>query len=248
MVKEARYIYFIDCFSVYMRKYRGEGLMQIAIDGPAGAGKSSVAREVARRLGLICLDTGAMYRALTLKALGEGTDFNNGKLLGELVHRCDLKTDYDDIKGTLIYLDGENVTDKIRSPQVNKKVSLVAKSPEVRKELVFLQRALAGNSDGIVMEGRDIGTNVLVNADYKFFLTASLEERAKRRWLEMKEKGLDIDFEDILEEIASRDRIDQERAEAPLKIAPEALIIDTTAYTLEESIKKVLEAIGSEGS
>jgi cytidylate kinase len=217
--------------------------MRIAIDGPAGAGKSSVAREVARRLELKCLDTGAMYRAITLKALKEGIDITNSKLLGELARNCDMETEYDNKEGTLIYLDGENVTEKIRSPRVNKNVSIVAKSPELRRELVFLQRKLAEKSGGIVMEGRDIGTNVLINADYKFFLSASLEERAKRRWLEMKAKGLDVNYEDLLKEIAMRDRIDQEREESPLKIAPEAQIIDTTPYTLEEVIEKVLDAI-----
>ncbi|RJX23674.1 MAG: (d)CMP kinase [Dethiobacter sp.] len=217
--------------------------MQIAIDGPAGAGKSSVAREVGRRLGLKCLDTGAMYRAVTWKALKEGIDITNGKLLGQLVRDCNMETEYNDKKGTLIYLDGENVTEKIRSPRVNKNVSIVARSPELRRELVFLQRKLAEKSDGIVMEGRDIGTNVLINADYKFYLCASLEERAKRRWLEMEAKGVDVVFEDLIKEIAMRDRIDQEREESPLAIASEAQIIDTTSYTLEEVVEKVLEIV-----
>lgn len=217
--------------------------MQIAIDGPAGAGKSSVAREVARRLAFKCLDTGAMYRAVTLQALKKGIDLGNGKLLVELVRSCKLEAEYNDQEGTLIYLDGENVTAEIRSPLVNQNVSVVAKSPELRRELVFLQRELAEKSNGIVMEGRDIGTNVLVNADYKFFLTASPDERTRRRWLEMNNKGLDVSFEELYKEIALRDRIDQEREEAPLKIAPEALVIDTTPYTLEEVVEKVLSVI-----
>lgn len=217
--------------------------MQIAIDGPAGAGKSSVAREVARRLAFKCLDTGAMYRAVTLQALKKGIDLSNGKLLVELVRSCKLEVEYNDQEGTLIYLDGENVTAEIRSPLVNQNVSVVAKSPELRRELVFLQRELAEKSNGIVMEGRDIGTNVLVNADYKFFLTASPDERTRRRWLEMRAKGLDVSFEELYKEIALRDRIDQEREEAPLKIAPEALVIDTTPYTLEEVVEKVLSVI-----
>lgn len=217
--------------------------MQIAIDGPAGAGKSSVAREVARRLAFTCLDTGAMYRAVTLQALKKGIDLSNGKLLVELVRSCKLEVEYNDQEGTLIYLDGENVTAEIRSPLVNQNVSVVAKSPELRRELVFLQRELADKSNGIVMEGRDIGTNVLVNADYKFFLTASPDERTRRRWLEMRAKGLDVSFEELYKEIALRDRIDQEREEAPLKIAPEALVIDTTPYTLEEVVEKVLSVI-----
>lgn len=217
--------------------------MQIAIDGPAGAGKSSVAREVARRLAFKCLDTGAMYRAVTLQALKKGIDLGNGKLLVELVRSCKLEVEYNDQEGTLIYLDGENVTAEIRSPLVNQNVSVVAKSPELRRELVFLQRELAEKSNGIVMEGRDIGTNVLVNADYKFFLTASPDERTRRRWLEMSAKGQDVSFEELYKEIALRDRIDQEREEAPLKIAPEALVIDTTPYTLEEVVEKVLSVI-----
>jgi cytidylate kinase len=217
--------------------------MQIAIDGPAGAGKSSVAREVARRLAFKCLDTGAMYRAVTLQALKKGIDLSNGKLLVELVRSCKLEVEYNDQEGTLIYLDGENVTAEIRSPLVNQNVSVVAKSPELRRELVFLQRELAEKSNGIVMEGRDIGTNVLVNADYKFFLTASPDERTRRRWLEMSAKGQDVSFEELYKEIALRDRIDQEREEAPLKIAPEALVIDTTPYTLEEVVEKVLSVI-----
>lgn len=217
--------------------------MQIAIDGPAGAGKSSVAREVARRLAFTCLDTGAMYRAVTLQALKKGIDLSNGKLLVELVRSCKLDAEYNDQEGTLIYLDGENVTAEIRGPLVNQNVSVVAKSPELRRELVFLQRELADKSNGIVMEGRDIGTNVLVNADYKFFLTASPDERTRRRWLEMRAKGLDVSYEELYKEIALRDRIDQEREEAPLKIAPEALVIDTTPYTLEEVVEKVLSVI-----
>ena len=217
--------------------------MQIAIDGPAGAGKSSVAREVARRLAFKCLDTGAMYRAVTLQALKKGIDLSNGKLLVELIRSCKLEVEYNDQEGTLIYLDGENVTEEIRSPLVNQNVSVVAKSSELRRELVLLQRELADKSNGIVMEGRDIGTNVLVNADYKFFLTASPDERTRRRWLEMRAKGLDVSFEELYKEIALRDRIDQEREEAPLKIAPEALVIDTTPYTLEEVVEKVLSVI-----
>jgi cytidylate kinase len=151
--------------------------------------------------------------------------------------------EYNDQEGTLIYLDGENVTAEIRGPLVNQNVSVVAKSPELRRELVFLQRELADKSNGIVMEGRDIGTNVLVNADYKFFLTASPDERTRRRWLEMSAKGQDVSFEELYKEIALRDRIDQEREEAPLKIAPEALVIDTTPYTLEEVVEKVLSVI-----
>ncbi|NMB35581.1 MAG: (d)CMP kinase [Firmicutes bacterium] len=214
--------------------------MQIAIDGPAGAGKSSVAKEVARKLGLKCLDTGAMYRAITLQALSEGIDLNDDQLLGELARRCQLEIKIDDQMDTLIYLGGEDVTEKIRDPEINQHVSIVARSPALRKELVFLQRKIAGENNGIIMEGRDIGSNVLVDADYKIFLDASPEERARRRWLEIKEKGRAVNFENILKEIANRDRLDRSRKEAPLKIAPGAEIIDTTACNLAEVVEKVL--------
>ncbi|HHT45997.1 MAG TPA: (d)CMP kinase [Firmicutes bacterium] len=217
--------------------------MQIAIDGPAGAGKSSVAKEVACRMNLKCLDTGAMYRAITYKALKENIDINDGKKLSELVRKCNMEIDYHKERGTLIILDGEDVTEKIRSPEVNHHVSLVAKIPELRKELVLLQKKVAEKSGGIVMEGRDIGTNVLTGADFKFFLYADIKERAKRRWLEMKAKENNVLLDEILEEIAMRDRIDQEREESPLRIAPGAHVIDTTPYSLAEVVELVLEYI-----
>jgi CMP/dCMP kinase len=217
--------------------------MQIAIDGPAGAGKSSIAKEVARRMNLNYLDTGAMYRAVTLKALKEGIDVHNSERMGKLAKDCKLSVKYNEIEGTLIFLDGEDVTGEIRSSKVNQHVSIVASSPELRKELVFLQRRVADESGGIVMEGRDIGTNVLTGADFKFFIYASIEERAKRRWLEMKSKGMEMDFNELLGEIATRDRLDEERKASPLKIADGAEVIDTTNYSLEEAIRAVLDFI-----
>ncbi len=219
--------------------------MQIAIDGPAGAGKSSVAKEVARRLGLVYLDTGAMYRAITLKALNEGVDVNDGQMLSHLTKNCKLEVVYDDNLGNRIVMDGDDITEEIRAPRVNQKVSMVAKSPEVRKELVHLQRAIAKKTGGIIMEGRDIGTNVLTGAPFKFFLSADVEERARRRWLEMKEKNVEVPFEELLEEIAMRDRIDQEREDDPLRAAPDACVIDTTAFSFEEVVQKLLEMIRS---
>ncbi|MGI5876784.1 MAG: (d)CMP kinase [Dethiobacteria bacterium] len=219
--------------------------MQIAIDGPAGAGKSSVAKEVARSLGLKYLDTGAMYRAITLKALREGVDLNDNKALVELVRSSHLDIKNDEKRGNLVYLDGEDVSVSIRSPAVNANVSVVAKSPALRKELVLIQKKIAEESNGIVMEGRDIGTNVIADADYKFFLLADLEERARRRWLELKEMKMELPLEDLLKQIAMRDRIDQERKDSPLKIAPDAVVIDTTFFTLNEVINKVLSVINN---
>ncbi len=217
--------------------------MQIAIDGPAGAGKSSVAKEIAHRLGLKYLDTGAMYRSITFIALREGIDPNNGALLAEAAHNCKLEISYDNQIGNRIFIDGKEITAEIRSPEINKFVSVVSKCPELRKEMVFLQKKVAEKSDGIVMEGRDIGTNVLENADYKFFLFASLEERSRRRWKEMNKKGTEISIDEVMSEIAMRDRIDQEREASPLTISPEAEIIDTTPYSLDEVVEKLLSSI-----
>ncbi len=219
--------------------------MQIAIDGPAGAGKSSVAKEVARRLGLKYLDTGAMYRSITLKALKEGIYLHDGTLLAKAARRCNLEITYDEAAGNRIYLDGRDVTSEIRSSEINKHVSIVSKSPELRHELVFLQKKVAENSGGIVMEGRDIGTNVLEDADFKFFIFASLEERSRRRWEEMKAGGIVLPFNNVMEEIARRDSIDQEREASPLTIAPGAEVIDTTPYTLEEVVEIILKHIKS---
>jgi len=217
--------------------------VQIAIDGPAGAGKSSVAREVARRLGLKYLDTGAMYRSITYKALQEGIDFSNGALLAEIARRCNIEICYDEAAGNRIFVDGKDITAEIRSPEINKHVSVVSKSPELRSELVFLQKKVADKSRGIVMEGRDIGTNVLKDADFKFFIYASLEERSRRRWKEMQEKGTILSFDEVMKEIAMRDRLDQEREFSPLTVAPGAKVIDTTPYSLDEVVEKILNHI-----
>jgi len=217
--------------------------MKIAIDGPAGAGKSSVAREVARRLGFKYLDTGAMYRAITFYALEEGVNLQDEDALASLTHHCVLEIKDDEQKGNLIMLNGKDITEEIRQPLVNQYVSIVAASSGVRRELVNLQRKTALKCRDIVMEGRDIGTNVLVDADFKFYISASVEERAKRRWLEMCEKKMEIAFTDLLNEISMRDRIDQERADSPLRISPDACVIATTLYSLTEVVEKVLAAI-----
>ncbi|HHU76903.1 MAG TPA: (d)CMP kinase [Firmicutes bacterium] len=222
--------------------------MQIAIDGPAGAGKSSVAKEVARRLGLKYLDTGAMYRSITLKALREGICLHNGTLLAEIARKCNLEIGYDEILGNRIFLDGKDITPEIRSPEINKHVSIVSKSPELRHELVLLQKRVAKKSSGIVMEGRDIGTKVLENANIKFYIFASLEERSRRRWKEMKAAGVVLPFNDVMKEIAMRDSIDEKRDVSPLTIARDAVVIDTTHYSQEEVIEKILNFIKDKSS
>ena len=218
-------------------------MTQIAIDGPAGAGKSSVARKVASRLGLQYLDTGAMYRSITFLAIHKDIDFNNGEEIAEAARRCNLEIRFDETAGSLIRLDGEDITDEIRSSEINKHVSVISQHPEVRDVLVLLQQRIADKSSDIVMEGRDIGTNVLKQADYKFFVSASIDERARRRWQEMLNKGVNVPLDDVKAEIAMRDRIDQGREVSPLSVAKDAKVIDTTLYTEDEVVEKILDSI-----
>ncbi len=219
--------------------------MQIAIDGPAGSGKSSVAREVARLLKLTYLDTGAMYRAVTWKALQNNVDVGDEEALTALARNSGMDIKVDEEQGNLIFWGEQDISREIRHPDVNKNVSVVAKSSLLRKELVSLQRKIAGNADGIVMEGRDIGSNVLPEADYKFYLTAQVDERARRRWKEMNEKNMQLNysFEELVEEIAARDLIDQKRNDSPLLIAPGAHVFDTTSYSFQEVVEKVIKIV-----
>jgi CMP/dCMP kinase len=212
---------------------------QIAIDGPAGAGKSTVARELARRLDLKYLDTGAMYRAVTLKVLREGTDLNDHKALAEML----LKTEIRLGSGKEVYLDDEDVTEAIRSPEVNDLVSPVAAISIVRQRLVLLQQQIAAETEGIIMEGRDIASKVLPDADFKFYIDASLEERSKRRGKEQKEKGINLTLQEVSTEITKRDIIDSQREDSPLMVAPDAVVIDTTEMDIEEVVKEIIRII-----
>jgi len=214
----------------------------IAIDGPAGAGKSTISKIIAKELGFIYIDTGAMYRAVGLKAVRE--NLNTSKDIAEIVDM--IKDIIVEIKhgehNQLIFLDGEDVTLQIRTPEVSIAASDVSAIPEVRIKLVDLQRKLAEN-DNVVMDGRDIGSNVLPNAMVKVFLTASTQERAKRRYDELIEKGTECDFDTVKSDIEYRDTNDSNRAFAPLKIADGAIVIDTSGNTLEESINLLLKTI-----
>lgn len=214
----------------------------IAIDGPAGAGKSTVARQVAKRLGYLYIDTGAMYRALTWKALQKGINPADERALTDLAAATSLEFKKVSPEEIAIFCDGHNVTKEIRSPEVSQQVSIVAAFPGVREQLVRLQRRMAAGG-GIVMDGRDIGTHVLPEAAYKFFLTASLEERAKRRWQELISAGKQVSLEEIKKEIEQRDRQDTQRAVAPLRPAPEAIIIDTTNLSPDEVTAHILNII-----
>jgi len=217
--------------------------IQIAIDGPAGAGKSTVAKIIAQKLGYIYIDTGAMYRALTYKILKEKIDLNDTSLLMTVAENTSITFDNRaGITKQLVFCDGEDVTELIRSPEVNNFVSKVAQIPEIREVMVTMQQKLS-LINNVIMDGRDIGTVVLPQAKYKFFLTAALEERAKRRTQELWEKGYQVRYQSVLEDIIQRDKLDTTREVAPLKPAPDAILIDTSNLTLEEVVAKILKII-----
>ncbi len=215
--------------------------INIAIDGPAGAGKSTLARAVAKRLGYIYVDTGALYRAAALFVLERGIDIYNAAAISAVVPMMDIELKY--VNGEQrVYLCGENVSGVIRSPEVSKAASAVSALVAVRQYLFDLQQDIAENNN-VVMDGRDIGTVVLPNAQVKIFLTASPEERAQRRYKELREKGMDIDYKVVLDEVNQRDYNDSHRDVAPLKPAEDSIIVDTTGLTLEQSEEYLYKTI-----
>ncbi|MEH7437237.1 (d)CMP kinase [Neobacillus drentensis] len=218
-----------------------EKKLSIAIDGPAAAGKSTVAKIVAEKLSYIYIDTGAMYRSLTYKAIVNHVNLEDeASLLDTLLStKIDLQPSE---KGQLVYLDNKDVTDEIRSAEVTNSVSYVAKHEQVRKEMVRRQQVFAVGG-GVVMDGRDIGTHVLPNAEVKVFLLASVEERAVRRHNENMQKGYPSDLEQLKEEISQRDKIDSEREVAPLKKADDAIEIDTTSLTISDVVEKIMALV-----
>lgn len=216
--------------------------LKIAIDGPAGAGKSTVAREIARRLNFKYLDTGAMYRAITLKLYRARVSLDDLGAVAEILENTALDFTADQ----KVLLDGEDVTAEIRKPYVNNLVSPVSSIPLVRRKLVSMQQAIAARSRGIVMDGRDIGTRVLPDADLKIYLDAALTERARRRLKEQLERNIDLTLEDVEAEIKERDRIDSERADSPLTVAADAYVINTTDLTFEEVVAKIMSMIPDE--
>ena len=210
--------------------------MIIAIDGPAGSGKSTIAKLIAEDLGLVYLDTGAMYRLVTLKALNDGILGNLDKIIKML---DDLRID---IKKNGFYLDDTNVSEEIRKPVVSENVSDIAAIREVREKMVDLQRKFS-ESKNVILDGRDIGTVVFPNADVKIFLIADAKERANRRYRELVAKGENVKIEEIYENILKRDKIDSTRNESPLKKADDAIEVDTTSKSIEEVKNEILYII-----
>lgn len=213
----------------------------IAIDGPAGAGKSTIAKKLADVIGFTYIDSGAMYRAVTLKVLRENIPLKEVDRIIALTEETDI-----DFRENSIYLDGKTADKEIREEAVNRNVSYIAAMPEVRKLLVSLQRKISKNKN-VVMDGRDVGTVIFPSANVKFYITASVEERADRRYKELKQKGYEAEFNDIKLQIEKRDHIDSTRSDSPLKAAFDAIIIDTTGKSIEEVLEEVISNLKAKG-
>ena len=211
--------------------------MIIGVDGPAGSGKTTVAKLLAKKLGIFYLDTGAMYRALTLNAIEKKVDLTDEDALRMLAERIDLK-----MKGDKVYLDGEDISGRIRTPFIDKSISSVVALPRIRAVMVRLQRKIVEKGD-FVVEGRDITTVVFPGAKYKFYLDAAPAVRAQRRFKELKSKGVEVKFQELADDLNKRDTADRTRKTSPLKVSGDAIYIDTTDLTIEgsvEAIKKYL--------
>lgn len=213
----------------------------VAIDGPAGSGKSTSAKLVAQRLGYVYIDSGAMYRAITYLALKKKI-LGNDKAIGDLANSADIHLDY--VNGeTRVSTNDNDITEELRSIEVNQNVSEVSRIEEVRTALVKQQKAMAFRDRGLVMEGRDITTIVFPDADVKIFLTASIEQRAKRRAEEYEKKGISVSIDEIKKNIIERDKIDSTRKMSPLKKAPDAIEIDTSKVSIEEQVNLILKQV-----
>ena len=213
----------------------------IAIDGPAGAGKSSIAKAVASRIKCIYIDTGAMYRSVGIFAHQSSVDLKNEKKIADLIEDMDMQIKCEE-DGQHIYINGKDMNSLIRTPEASMAASSVALIPAVRLKLVELQRRIAENSS-VIMDGRDIGTYVLPDADVKIFLTASVEERAGRRYKELIEKGQNCTLDEVISDMIARDKQDTEREFAPLKQAEDSILLDTTGLSFDESVNKVIDII-----
>lgn len=216
--------------------------MNIAIDGPASAGKSTIAKKVAEKLGYIYLDTGAMYRTLTYAALSNGVDLQDGEALHKLLQGIRITFSTAAEEQQHVFLNDEDVTEAIRSEEVTQNVSLVSSFAEVREEMVSRQKSIA-RSSGVVMDGRDIGTVVLPDAEVKIFMTATAEERALRRYKENLAKGMTASLEELTEDMKRRDHLDSTRAVSPLKKADDAIVLDSTHLEIDEVVQRILGII-----
>lgn len=216
-------------------------MISIAIDGPAGAGKSTISKKVSNNIGFVYIDTGALYRAIGYYAVSNGIDPKDSKKVSEFLKGINISLDFIDGKQCVL-IDGIDVSDKIRTPEISMAASNVSAIPKVREFLLDLQKNIALKNN-VVMDGRDIGTVVLPNADIKIFLTASIEERAKRRYNDLIKKDKNIKFQYVLNDVKQRDYNDSSRAIAPLKPADDAIIVDTTGESLEQSVERLLSLI-----
>ncbi len=215
--------------------------LTIAIDGPSGAGKSTVAKRLAKELGYTYMDTGAMYRAFALKARRDGVDLNDEEKLRAALRATDIQLAESEGKARVL-LDGRDVSAEIRTPELSQSASRISALGPVRERMVELQRAL-GERGGVVAEGRDIGTVVFPGAEVKVFLTAGPEERAQRRFAELRDQGKEVSLDETLEEMKVRDRRDQERSLAPLRKADDAIAIDSTSQGVDEVMERIMREI-----
>lgn len=220
---------------------KGAIFMQVAIDGPASSGKSTISKMIAKKNHFLYLDTGAMYRAVTLQVLRQGVNLSDETQVADLL--TELQITFENKDGQqFVFLNKEDVTKEIRSLEVTRNVSEVSAVKQIRQRLVQMQQEIAKNHS-IIMDGRDIGTVVLPQADLKIFLIASVEERANRRYKENQEKGIQLDYQQLVEEIRQRDYLDSTRKESPLKKAEDAIEVDTTAMTIEEVVSTISRMI-----
>lgn len=217
-------------------------MFNIAIDGPAGAGKSSIAKAVSKKLGIIYLDTGALYRALGYYFLKKNISVENSLEIENIINECEIKLLYDNSRGYKIFVNGKRVDEFIRNNKISMAASIISKNVVVRKFLLKIQRDFAKKSS-VVMDGRDIGTVVLPDADLKIFLTASLEVRAKRRFEQLLRNGYNVKLEKVLNDIKKRDSNDTKRKISPLKVADDAVVIDSSNLSLKESVEKVISLV-----
>jgi cytidylate kinase len=215
--------------------------LKIAIDGPAASGKSTTARLVADRLNYLYVDTGAMYRALTLAVIRRGIDTNDEQAIIALAERSSISLS-SEADGTHTFLNGSDVSEDIRKPEITEVISVISAYAPVRELMVDKQRQLARNG-GVVMEGRDIGSHVLPDAHIKVYMVAGLHERAERRYKELEKKGVSISLSGIEQDIRRRDELDSSRATAPLKAAPDAILLDTSNLTIQDQVNRVMELI-----